>query len=107
MLYYMIPWKDKKRSTEKFIMPFYKTSVRAGTLSTTGHSTNFVMSVEVDTMESPDYWILKGPRKNATKHVLFAIESELSHRLPRRCRPWLLLLSASYVLTQALRCSRC
>jgi dynein heavy chain len=57
---HMIPWKDKKRNLEKFNMPLYKTSVRAGTLSTTGHSTNYVLSVEIDTVEKPEYWILKG-----------------------------------------------
>jgi len=57
---HMIPWKDKKRNAEKFNIPLYKTSVRAGTLSTTGHSTNYVLSVEVDTPEIPNYWVLKG-----------------------------------------------
>jgi len=55
-----IPYQDKQRNDEKFLMPIYKTSVRAGTLSTTGHSTNFVLSIEVDTNEAPSYWILKG-----------------------------------------------
>lgn len=34
--------------------------VRAGMLSTTGHSTNFVVSVHFPTNQSPDYWINKG-----------------------------------------------
>jgi len=55
-----IPFQDKKPNLEKFIMPVYKTSVRAGTLSTTGHSTNYVLSIEIDTQQSPSYWILKG-----------------------------------------------
>lgn len=55
-----VPWKDKKPNTERFSIPVYKTSVRAGTLSTTGHSTNYVLSIEVETQEAPSYWILKG-----------------------------------------------
>jgi dynein heavy chain len=55
-----IPWQDKKKNEEKYSIPIYKTSVRAGTLSTTGHSTNYVLSVELETQEQPSYWILKG-----------------------------------------------
>jgi len=44
----------------KYLCPFYKTSVRAGTLSTTGHSTNFVMHIELETVQPPTYWTLKG-----------------------------------------------
>merc|ERR1719443_2373314 len=45
---------------EQYSCPLYKTSVRAGTLSTTGHSTNFVLPIEIDTAERPSHWILKG-----------------------------------------------
>jgi len=55
-----VPWQNKKPNPEKWPAPLYKTSVRAGTLSTTGHSTNYVLSLEVDTNEPPHYWILKG-----------------------------------------------
>ncbi|XP_056619544.1 dynein axonemal heavy chain 6 [Triplophysa dalaica] len=39
--------------------PLYKTSARAGTLSTTGHSTNFVVTVMLPSNRHSDYWISK------------------------------------------------
>lgn len=47
---------DKK----KYHCPLYKTSVRAGELSTTGHSTNFVLYLELSSNEYPDVWIRRG-----------------------------------------------
>mmetsp|Transcript_1422 Transcript_1422/g.4304 ORF Transcript_1422/g.4304 Transcript_1422/m.4304 type:complete len:1452 (+) Transcript_1422:2-4357(+) len=55
-----IPWQDKITSKDKYSCPLYKTSVRAGTLSTTGHSTNYVLSIEMESVEERSYWILKG-----------------------------------------------
>ena len=40
--------------------PTYKTSTRAGQLSTTGMSTNFILAVEMPTDIEPADWVLKG-----------------------------------------------
>jgi len=38
----------------------YKTPIRAGELSTTGHSSNFILSVLLQSKKNPDFWILRG-----------------------------------------------
>lgn len=43
-----------------YSMPLYKTSERAGLLSTTGHSTNYILSIDCPTAQKSQYWVLRG-----------------------------------------------
>jgi dynein heavy chain len=55
------PIEDKDYNLDKkYQCPLYKTSVRAGELSTTGHSTNFVLFIDLPSEQGGDYWVRRG-----------------------------------------------
>ncbi|XP_036606051.1 dynein heavy chain 6, axonemal [Trichosurus vulpecula] len=54
------PHQNYEPTPSLYHSPLYKTAARAGTLSTTGHSTNFVVTILLPSQKSNDYWIAKG-----------------------------------------------
>ncbi|KAI9333548.1 dynein heavy chain and region D6 of dynein motor-domain-containing protein [Obelidium mucronatum] len=55
-----IPTQVPQRDAGIYVCPLYKTSARAGTLTTTGQSSNFIVPVNIPTDKPQDYWIAKG-----------------------------------------------
>ena len=52
--------KESRPSSGSYACPVYKTTSRSGTLSTTGHSTNYVLTIELKTDRDEAFWIKRG-----------------------------------------------
>jgi len=58
---HLLPISERSGSKESvYNCPVYKVVSRAGTLSTTGHSTNFVLFMELPSKEPENTWIRAG-----------------------------------------------
>lgn len=57
---WLVPEENHKKPNSVYECPVYKTLTRAGVLSTTGYSTNYVIAIEVPSIESEQFWIKMG-----------------------------------------------
>jgi dynein heavy chain len=60
MIWFLPKQNRKIPETGIYNCPVYKVLSRTGTLSTTGHSTNYVLMMELPTKESENKWIVAG-----------------------------------------------
>jgi len=57
---HFVPVQNYVPLKENYECPLYKTNIRAGILSTTGQSTNYILNVSLPTDKDPKFWVLQG-----------------------------------------------
>jgi dynein heavy chain len=57
---HFVPVQNYLPPKENYECPLYKTNIRAGILSTTGQSTNYILNVSLPTDKDPKFWVLQG-----------------------------------------------
>ena len=55
-----MPVENKEPKASCYECPVYKTAARQGVLTTTGLSSNFIVSVDLPSTETPGKWTLRG-----------------------------------------------
>ena len=74
---HMIPAPvEKFKQYNHYSCPLYKTADRRGILSTTGHSTNFVMDIRLPCAQSGDHWIRRRVRAPHAQGLMTRDERE-------------------------------
>lgn len=53
-------FEDEIKTDRMYDCPLYKTSQRRGELTTTGHSTNFIMYLKLQSEVNPEHWVRRG-----------------------------------------------
>jgi len=59
-VFHFMPTQNFQRSNADYECPLYKTAVRAGVLTTTGASSNYIIGLDIPTDKTPDYWVRMG-----------------------------------------------
>ncbi|XP_053321162.1 dynein axonemal heavy chain 3-like [Spea bombifrons] len=57
---WLLPGVKMATMDSLYACPVYKTSARRGELSTTGHSTNYVLTIDLPTERSSNHWVNRG-----------------------------------------------